>query len=59
MKKIFFTFFTVLLFNSIATTLFAQSKPFYVFDLKIVLPGNDSYDYLSINQVNNRLFVPT
>lgn len=54
MKKTLFIVLGVLLLNSTAFILHAQT---YVLDKKIALPGNGGYDYLSIDKVNNRLYV--
>jgi YVTN family beta-propeller protein len=53
MKKIFRLFIGFGLF------LFSQrsSAQQYVFDKKIALPGDGSYDYMAIDEVNNHLFV--
>lgn len=40
-----------------ASFLNAQDKELYVPDKKISLPGKGGYDYLSIDKINNRLFV--
>jgi len=54
MKKTFFIILGVLLINSASFVLHAQN---YVLDKKIALPGNGGYDYLSIDKINNRLYV--
>src|SRR5476649_1571479 len=54
MKKTLFIILGVLLLSS--TTFVSQAQN-YVFDKKIALPGNGGYDYLSIDKVNNRLYV--
>jgi YVTN family beta-propeller protein len=54
MKKVFSTLLGALLIA--ATTVNAQDKQ-YVLDKKISLPGDGGYDYLSIDKVNNRLYV--
>jgi len=35
----------------------AQQKPLYSFDKKIALPGDGGYDYLSIDEINKKLYV--
>lgn len=40
-----------------ASILDAQDKELYAPDKKISLPGNGGYDYLSIDKINNRLYV--
>jgi DNA-binding beta-propeller fold protein YncE len=56
MKKILFCLAGALTLTTAATHLHAQDKQ-YVLDKKIALPGDGGYDYLSIDKVNNRLFV--
>ncbi len=51
MKKLLFTLSGLLLFCPVVS---AQT---YVLDKKIALPGNGGYDYLSIDKVNDRLYV--
>ncbi len=57
MKKIFscFAFFHELL--PIQTATRAQAVLQYILDKKIDLPGDGGYDYLSIDSINNKLFV--
>lgn len=54
MKKKFFSGMASLGCLLFTTHLFAQQ---YVFDKKIPLPGDGSYDYLSIDAANDHLFV--
>ncbi|MEO6521492.1 MAG: hypothetical protein ABIN91_07440 [Mucilaginibacter sp.] len=54
MKKVFSVLLGLLLIT--AATVNAQDKQ-YVLDKKISLPGDGGYDYLSIDKVNNRLYV--
>jgi YVTN family beta-propeller protein len=51
MKKIFFA---ILFTGLVSLSLHAQT---YVLDKTIALPGDASYDYLSIDKVNHRLYV--
>ncbi|WP_295647930.1 hypothetical protein [uncultured Mucilaginibacter sp.] len=55
MKKVFLCLAGVLLLTAAPLLMHAQTK--YVFDKKIDLPGDGGYDYLSIDKVNNHLFV--
>jgi YVTN family beta-propeller protein len=55
MKKVFFGLIGLLLLASAPKLSQAQTK--YVLDKKIPLPGEGGYDYLSIDKVNNRLYV--
>jgi len=51
---------TLLFLSAMFTTmagLRAQSSEVYVLDKKIQLPGNSGFDYLSIDDVNRRLYV--
>lgn len=57
MKKIIINVLWLLFVISINSTVHAQDKEVYVSDKKISLPGNGGYDYLSIDKVNNRLYV--
>ncbi len=41
----------------IAGNVHGQTKPKYIFEKKIPLPGNSSYDYLSIDTINRKLYV--
>lgn len=56
MKKFLTGLLGALLIISVSATLHAQDKQ-YVLDKKIALPGDAGYDYLSIDKVNNRLYV--
>lgn len=57
MKKFVINILSILLIVLINSTLQAQEKEIYVADKKIPLPGNGGYDYLSIDKINNRLYV--
>ncbi|RKR85401.1 YVTN family beta-propeller protein [Mucilaginibacter gracilis] len=56
MTKLFSIFSATLLVVSTSVALRAQDKQ-YVLDKKIALPGDGGYDYLSIDKVNNRLYI--
>lgn len=56
MKKALLLLTTVLLSSSVVR-LYAQSSPLYTFDKKIPVPGDGSYDYIAIDEVNDHLFV--
>jgi YVTN family beta-propeller protein len=56
MKKLLTGLLGALLITSATASLHAQDKQ-YVLDKKISLPGDGGYDYLSIDKVNNRLYV--
>jgi len=47
----------VLLILSFFINSYAQTKGQYTFDKKIEVPGDGGYDYMSIDAVNNRLYV--
>lgn len=53
---LFFLFLTTVLFISSNNT-FAQPTNLYELEKTISIPGNGSYDYLSIDEVNRHLFV--
>ena len=55
-RKISFFYITVI-FLSIQVFSYAQQSPLYVLDKKIDIPGDGGYDYLSIDSINNRLYV--
>ena len=57
MKKIVEFLLTILLMFSLSEKLCAQEKEFYTLDKKIQVPGDGGYDYLSINDVDRRLYV--
>lgn len=56
MKNIFRLLFTVIAFPFVISS-YGQQVAGYTFEKKISLPGNDGYDYLSIDTVNRHLFV--
>ncbi|EHQ31158.1 YncE family protein [Mucilaginibacter paludis] len=56
MKKFFLGLTGALLIATVSLTVRAQNVK-YVLDKKIALPGDGGYDYLSIDKVNNRLYV--
>jgi DNA-binding beta-propeller fold protein YncE len=56
MKKALLGLLGVVLITSASLNLHAQEAK-YVLDKKIALPGDGSYDYLSIDKLNNRLYV--
>jgi DNA-binding beta-propeller fold protein YncE len=55
MKKIFLSILSAVIVSA-ASTVHAQDAK-YVLEKKIALPGEGGYDYLSIDKVNNRLYV--
>src|SRR6267142_1611945 len=58
MKSPFFLLLTFCGFSlSPFQQLGAQQPALYAFDKKIPVPGDGGYDYLSIDEVNNHLFV--
>jgi YVTN family beta-propeller protein len=57
MKKVLFCFFVIAIIGLTYGTLYAQNSEVYVLDKKIQLPGNGGFDYLSIDDVNHRLYV--
>jgi DNA-binding beta-propeller fold protein YncE len=54
MKKTFLSIAALLLLNAVPHVLHAQT---YVLDKTISLPGDAGYDYLSIDNINHRLYV--
>jgi len=57
MKALLTKIITFSLGMSSTFPLLAQSSEVYVLDKKISLPGDGGYDYVSIDQVNQRLYV--
>lgn len=57
MNKRVISFVILAISNLIEGNLRAQPSEVYVLDKKIQLPGNSGYDYLSIDDVNRRLYV--
>ncbi len=57
MKKYFFASFISLIFLLSLLNASSQSNSPYVLDKKIALTGDGGYDYLSIDSVNNKLYV--
>jgi DNA-binding beta-propeller fold protein YncE len=57
MKKMLFFSISISLLIMVATPTRSQSKEVYVPEKKIQVPGDGGYDYLSIDEVNNRLYV--
>lgn len=56
-KKYFFSLLAVAAFTTSPFLVHAQAKDAYVYDTTIALPGNGGYDYLSIDQANEQLYV--
>lgn len=57
MKKAIIGILSVLTIVSLQIAAQAQRKEIYSLDKTISLPGNGGYDYLSIDKINNRLYV--
>ena len=57
MKNNLGLFLLALLSILVLSSATAQEPSIYSFEKKIALPGNSGYDYLSIDSVNNHLFV--
>ncbi len=57
MKKTLIPFFLLGMLILPAVLVKAQSSELYSFEKKIALPGNNGYDYLSIDSINHHLFV--
>ena len=57
LKKQFLSLLAVAAFTSSPFLVHAQAKDAYVYDTTIALPGDGGYDYLSIDQPNQQLYV--
>lgn len=57
LKKHFLSLLAVAAFTASPILSHAQAKDTYVYDTTIALPGDGGYDYLSIDQVNQQLYV--
>jgi DNA-binding beta-propeller fold protein YncE len=57
MKKYFFLIGISFCLSAKLNAVKAQANKLYVAEKKIALPGNGGYDYVSIDSVNNHLFV--
>src|ERR1700694_3078313 len=57
MKKTNLPFLAVLFLFQLPGRSYAQGTVVYTFDKKIKVPGDGGYDYLSIDEVNRRLYV--
>jgi DNA-binding beta-propeller fold protein YncE len=57
MKKIILPFLAVMFLFQLPGRSYAQATDVYTFDKKIKVPGDAGYDYLSIDEVNRRLYV--